>query len=134
MTATFKHGVFLGFSWGFTGVSRGFPGGWGFSVVSRGFPEVCPGFFRGKFFFIYLIKKKTRNFSILYIFFFVEINHAISPKIVSVLLSTLVKRFFVSHIREFYLPKVEAEWTFLLGSSSFCLNCYMYVLCRNLGD
>ena len=111
--------VFLGFSWGFPGVFRvffrGFSGGflkvllglsWGFPGVFRGLPGLFPGFFPGF----------SRSFRGVFPGFFYEKNHAPCnyffflfswdksgnlSKIVSVLLSTSVERFFVSLMRDF---------------------------------
>ena len=91
--------VFLGFSRVFPGFSRGFPMVFpgfsrSFSGVSRGFPGVFPEF-SGVFLGVfpgYSRQEKSRNLTI---FFFKDKSCNFS-KIVSVLLSASVERFFVS--------------------------------------
>ena len=96
-------GVFHGFSRGFPGVfflafPKGFPG------FSPGFPRAFPGFSRS---FPGVFPGFARGFPRVFPFFsslFFKRNNAISikkSKIVSVLLSASVKRFFVSRRRFF---------------------------------
>ena len=83
-------GVFPWFSWGFPGVfkrfSRVFP------RFSRCFPGVFPGFSPGfPDFLLLFFGDKSGNLS----------------KIVSVLISALAERFFVSRMRDFFLRQVK---------------------------
>ena len=91
--------IFPGFSRGlpgvFPGFSRGFPGV--FPGFSRGFPRVFPGFSQA--FFKICLKKIMQSLFI--IIFFLDKSCNLS-KIVSVLLSASVERFFVSHMRDFF--------------------------------
>ena len=85
--------VFPGFSGGFPWVFPGFSGV--FQGVARGFPVFCLfGLFFEKNHVISKIKEKERKK--------IEIESRNLSKIVSVLLSALVKRFFVSRMRDFY--------------------------------
>ena len=89
----------LGFSWGFPGVCPGFSQGFPrvFPSFSQGFPGAFLFFFTHLFLFVF-----SRNFFFFLItqFPFLSRNHS---KIVSVLLSALVERFFVSRMRDFFL-------------------------------